>query len=251
VTDGFGKSVTSSFDARFGVPISVTDANQLTSSTTLDAMGRPIKMTPPMTLGLRSAMPSTTSYERCNVLNVSCLPNAVTRVVSSQWGSPQSITYMDSLGRTIRTAAKLLESKYVAPATFGLPGVPQFLDDSDATVTEMNYNARGQILKQYEPSRGGVNANAFTEFEYDALGRAVRKWQRFNRVDQDSLPSDENYRRTEYVYNGLTTNIKVCQVPNKTQVCAGTGTNADGSPQLSMSRTFDSAGKLGHSPISV
>jgi hypothetical protein len=156
VTDGFGKSVNTTFDSRFGVPTSMTDANQLTTSTTLDAMGRPLKMTPP----------STTAYERCGQNQVSCPTNAVARVVSSQWGSPQSITYMDSLGRTIRTAAKLLESKYVAPATIGLPGVPQLLDDSDATVIDMIYNERGQIMRQYEPDRGGANLSAYTHGFY-------------------------------------------------------------------------------------
>jgi YD repeat-containing protein len=64
-------------------------------------------------------------------------------------------------------------------------------------------------------------------------------------VDQDDVSSNSlNHRRTEYVYNGLTTQISVCQVWLPITLCSLQGANMDGSPKLEMSRTFDSAGKL-------
>ena len=239
VIDGFGKSITTRFDPRFGVPTLVEDGNRVTI-TSLDVMGRPVKLTPPMVGDERQAMPSTTSYERCGP-TLSCAPHAVTRVVSSQWGSPQSLSYVDALGRTVRSVAKLMESGST-PSGYVTTGV---LTDSQASVTDMSYDARGQILRQYEPGRDGVNLNAFTHFAYDALGRVIPKWQRFSRVDSDPLPpeSTPTYRRTDYTHSGLTTSLMVCQVASMAESCSG-GTNADGSPSLSMARTFDSAGKL-------
>ncbi len=243
VTDAFSKSISSRFDARFGVPISITDANGLISSTQLDVLGRVIKVTPPSKSGLKAGFPMVTAYERCGGTGGAFCSNADAkmRVISAQYGSPQAAVYLDSLGRSIRTASALLNS------------VPSYgtlsFSDTDKSVTETRYNPRGLVFTQYEPALAGPNSASLTEYTYDDLGRPLVKLQKFKNVSADDLNGVNaalQYRRTEYAYSGLSTTILVCQKAEAQALtgCVEGANNADLSPGLKMSRSFDSAGKL-------
>jgi RHS repeat-associated protein len=156
------------------------------------------------------------------------------RVVTSQYGGGQSAVYLDSLGRTIRTASKLKDAGYQA---FNF-------SDTGASVTETRFYPRGLVQWQYQPNRSTPNYDAATYFVYDALGRPTVKKETFNRVNQSSVQNaGVQHRRTEYTHTGLSTSIRVCQRLDDL-VCAASGSNTDGSPILNMKRSFDSAGKL-------
>ena len=164
------------------------------------------------------------------LLTIITIPTfAVMRTINARYGSPQSIVYMDSEGRTVRTATQLLDGSF--------------------SVADADYNARGLLNRQYEPARNAANSNVSTVYTYDALSRPLSKIQSFARADQDVLQAGINSRRTFYSYSGLSTSIKVCQVitfGGQCSISAGNlgAINADGSPQLLMARTLDSAGKL-------
>jgi RHS repeat-associated protein len=225
------------FNARFGVPVQITDANGLVSTTALDAMGRPVRSVAPSVGSVRAAMPSVVSYERCGFNGIVCPGTAVMRVVNSQFGGSQSWAYVDRLGRTVKTATSLMEAAYAK--------TPAQLNEGTATVTEMAYNARGLIDLQFEPWRNGGNGNAYTRNYFDLIGRPVRKLQRFAKVDGDTVnQAVDNFRRTEYTYTGLKTDIEVCQVANLVTTCAAVVVLPGDPAKLSMSRSFDSAGKL-------
>jgi YD repeat-containing protein len=234
ITDAQGKSVNTVFNPGFGVPTSATDANGLTSTTTLDGLGRPIRQVAPVSGALKAAMPSITSYERCGVAGVDCSGGAKMRVVSSQFGGGQSAVYLDSLGRTIRTASKLKGAGYQTSN----------FSDTGASVAETRFYERGLVQWQYQPNFGIANPNAVTYFVYDTLGRPIVKKETFNRVNQSNvLNAGVQHRRTEYTHAGLTTSIRVCQRLDDS-ICPTSGANVDGSPILNMGRSFDSAGKL-------
>ena len=233
VTDGFARTVSSVVSPKFGVPISTTDANGLITTVALDALGRPSRTVPPERNGQKMAFPAVSVYERCE-LGVVCPAHAVMRMVQSQYGAPQSVTYTDVLGRTLRTSTKLLDAAFQSTG----------LDDLNASVTDTLYDAQGRVARQYEPNRSLSNPLAYTTFVYDEIHRPLSKLQRFNAAHGDSQSNADNFRRTDYVYKGLKTDIAVCQTATTTQRCAQSLGNTDGSFILNMSRQFDSAQRL-------
>lgn len=184
---------------------------------------------------LQAALPAVTVYERCAS---HCAPGAVMTVVSSQFRGGQQVQFIDALGRVLRTAKSTLHSGYArnwAGLTLG----------SFSTV-EVGYDARGREVLQVQPSFGSTSPTqaTTTDLQYDPLGRVIFKIESFQNAADGAAFGQRTHRRTEYVHNGLTTDIRVCQVASAGAACPASGNNPDGSPVLNLSRTFDGEGGL-------
>lgn len=136
-----GLVTASTYDARFGVALTVTDPNNRTTTNTYDIFGRVIST--------RNALNETTirSYDDIGIVGVQ---RVTTRVPD---GSPDGLwseEYFDGLGRTFKIRKKAAAGRVV--------------------VEETDYDARGAIRRQSLPRFEGTNA-IWTSFQYDPLGR--------------------------------------------------------------------------------
>ncbi len=244
VSDAFGATSTSVFNPRFGKPIQITDANGLVSSSTLDGLGREIGMTAPSKVisGVVNQMApdKLMAYERCTA--ALCPIGTVLRVVSDQIGSPRQIMFMDSLGRTLRSAK----------AAF---------NQTDATGNVLNwdivdsaYSNRGLMAASGTPRRVTNSALASasllsstfqTRLTHDALGRMVSKTEERSSRQNNGVVSYAQVvvYRSEYVHTGFKTAIRVCAVNQLSFACPATGTSL-GDHVLNLAREFDESGAV-------
>ncbi len=186
VTNAKAHVTSFSYDSGFGVATQVTAPNNLVTQTTLDAIGRPLSVT-------SSGLP--TQYSR--YLLASDGSHAPTHAVlmtrAQSAGTPIHESYNDSLGRPLRGAVA------------GFDGSYQYADKS--------YDNLGHLLKASQPYTAGLTPYTTTFGGFDSLDRPT--WR--------TLPHG---LRSDYAYDGLTTNITV------------------GSDARAMSRTYSSAGWL-------
>jgi hypothetical protein len=161
VTDALGKSTVSTFDLRFGKPLTITDPNGLVSSTTLDGLGREVKMVfPSATLSgvfNQMAPDKRVSYESCGG-GVTCPVGTVMKVVSDQRGTPRQVAYMDSVGRTLRSAKAAFNS------TNSTGGVVSW------DVVLQKYSTRGLLSSTSEP-RSNVHPCCKSRHNSRSVGR--------------------------------------------------------------------------------
>ncbi|MCP3668897.1 MAG: RHS repeat protein, partial [Gammaproteobacteria bacterium] len=174
---------TRTWDARFGVPTSLTGPNGITTSWEYDSFGRKQLET------RADGTTTTTTREWCNGFNgeagnTNC-PSGGARVMTRQkTGSPAVSIYSDKLGRTIREETR------------GFDGTPIYSD----TV----YNARGQVHKKSRPYFSGEGAYWHT-YTYDIAGRLLTA------TLPDNSPSTTSY-------SGLATTVTNSKLQSTTQI---------------------------------
>ena len=168
--NGYLHQVSTVTDAATGKPTQVTDANGLTTSTEYDAFARPVQINAP---GVQP------QYLRYLSLDGHAPDHAVMRIETQQVGAPTSATYIDKLGRTLRSR------------TQGF--------NNDTLYVDTKYNDRG--LKTHESFPYGSNQNpSFTVYSsFDVLGRATQK----------VTPGTNGTLTTTYDFRGHTTDITV------------------------------------------
>ncbi len=144
-TNAADHTTTSIVDGKFGQVRSVTDANNLTTTTTFDALGRIDTITAP------DGSSVVNSYRVCDGCEA---PSTYARsyVHSKASGASAQRSYFDAYGRQ------------VGQRMVGLTGVPSY--------TQIDYDAAGRVDKASEPFFVGATRYD-TEYIYDSLGRTT------------------------------------------------------------------------------
>ena len=153
-----------------GQVATTTDANGNTVTNTYDDYHRLVKVS---TAGVPDVV---TAMQACDGLAVAdCQADSteVYRQVSQQAGTPTTMTYLDKVGRVLRTT------------TVGF--------DGELQQSSTEYNRKGQVVSQQDP------AGEVSFATYDLLGRPATKT--VNYLPQHYLVS--------YDYQGLTTNLTI------------------------------------------
>ena len=201
-TNALGHTATRTWDARFGVPLTMTGPNGITTTWTYDNFGR--KLTESRVDGTTT----TITRQWCNGFNnetgiATCPTGGVLATTTQSTGSAVSTVYVDKLGRTIRSETK------------GFNGTPIYVD----TI----YNALGQVHKKSRPYFSGGTAY-YSTFSYDAVGRVYAE-----------LGPDGNTSTT--TYSGLSTTVTNANNQSTTQIKNAIGelikaTDADSNSNL-------------------
>lgn len=183
VTNALSQVITTTTDPETGNSLTVTDANSVTATNTYDEFGR----------GLTTSSPGQpTQYMSYQLADNNAPTLASWQIVIQQAGTPDSIQYVDLLGRTIRTAAEDF-----AGAGF--------------YYTDVSYNERGLMSFESVPYASGGTAYGTSYSGYDALGRLTAK-------SMDQTVGDLS---TTYSYTGLVTTIEAGTLPTMTRTYNG------------------------------
>lgn len=209
VTNALGHTATTAVRLRDGLPISVTDPNGLRTITTYDAFSQATLVKARGVLDSQYLAPdkqvAATWCTVTNSINSCGLSDAAYQLTSVQDGSPTSVSTHDKLGRVLRTQSKLL--------------------DGTTSVSDTQYNNKGQTAAQSLPYRSG-DTPLWTYFvSYDQIGRLTAKTSPQQHATRGDMV-------TTYIYNGDTTTIQVCG-----------SLDSDNSQCLNLSRSVDVLGR--------
>lgn len=174
VNDYFRQS-THSWDKAFGKPTNISDANNIDLTTTFDGLGRPSSVT-------KEGSP--TQYTRLyNVTGDDDAPAmAKFKQLTSGLGIPESVQYIDALGRVLRSGQKGFDDTYI--------------------YTDKTFDAQGNT--EFEGLPRKLTDTLFgATYVFDGLGRATTKTKK---QVVNNYGGDTDFV-TLYTYNGLTTNI--------------------------------------------
>lgn len=174
-TNALHQTVSTTYDARFGVVTSITDINGLTSSSTHDSLGR--KESSTNALGVMATM----TREWCDLSCPTVGGNlAYYKVTSQAPETPTTVVYFDQHNREIRKQSE------------GFDGTLIFVD------TE--YDSFGRVKRTSEPYFNSSNAEIYWNTpSYDGLNR---------KVSVSSPNQDGAYDTTSRIsYNGFTTTV--------------------------------------------
>lgn len=148
------------------MPDSVIAMNGLVTVIRRDAIGRETMIRNP------DNTVKTISYEACNPQDASCPPGAVFQIRETVNGQAAKCTFFDRSDRPIRVTNESFVKSILI-------------------VADKVFNPDGTLRKESDPYFSNSSAY-WTEFEYDAIKRVVRKTEPGGRV-------------TQFNYNGLTT----------------------------------------------
>lgn len=170
-------STLDNYDKRFGVPKTSTDVNGIVTTTTLNKLGLPTKVS--MSKG--GAKPAPDVYTGYQWVTPSAANGyARTLVRSVQAGAPEQRVYSNTLGKPVKTQIESPDNLKAG---------------ADIWATETTrYDALGRVLATENAGGGSETYGA-----YDVLGRAASK-------TVDMFPQDYTSR---YTYDGLETRIEV------------------------------------------
>ncbi|WP_395373966.1 RHS repeat-associated core domain-containing protein [Marinicella sp. W31] len=205
--DGMQNPMTMQFNRKFGLLEQSTTPNNLATTHTINQFG---VVTRTLTTGTQPA------YSRlllCGGAQTSfCPQHAAVKQMKIQNGSPVQSVYLDLLGRPVlhhTTATEVSPNAYM--------------------VTQ--YNARGHMVSQSEPSPS-LNGSDYTVYsQFDALGRYARKTK-----SRTGHPFSS--QQWQYVHHGMTTTVTL---PDPTLVVSHIkDTNGN------IVRTTDPAGHTAH-----
>ncbi len=180
-TNALGHSETRTYDAAFGVMLTLEGPNQLTTTWEYDSFGRQTKE-------IRADGTSTTvTRQWCNGFqgetgHTNCPSGGVLALTTETNGAPITVTFSDALGRVIQTET-------------------ESFDGTDTILLDTVYDALGRIDKKsrpyFFPSTPAAEIQ-WHEFEYDVVGR----------VKKELAPGENNtVIKTESSYAGLQTSI--------------------------------------------
>lgn len=172
-TNSLSQQATSTYDAVTGQMLSSTDINGISSSQTIDSLGRVKKSIP------AGAAQTDVNYDLCKTFvsvgsNTSaCETGENYKITSTTTLSAPIITFKDASGNIKRTITKAY-------------------DNSNDLVVRNEYAPSGQLYRSSTPSLSNMAyANLqWTTYEYDELGRVKKLTEPGNRV-------------TTYTYDGL------------------------------------------------
>ena len=174
ITNAKGHISKTEYDMGLGVPLKVTAPNSIITQTQYDAIGRPVQMsqTGSPTRYLRYLLASSGSHAPTHA-------KLMTRTTSA--GMPSQETYLDSLGRNLRSAT-------------------QAFDGSNYQYLDKKYDSLGHLTHESLPYYDG-NTPEYTIFSgFDG----------FDRPTSRSLPNGESGGLiSTYDYTGLKTDISV------------------------------------------
>ncbi|MFL0810481.1 MAG: FG-GAP-like repeat-containing protein [Agarilytica sp.] len=184
-TNALEHTSTSVVDGRFGEATSFTDSNNLTTTSTFDALGRIATVTLP------DSTTVSTVYKACNNCE-SEVPSAQFYIHQKATGASSERAYYDAFSRPI------------GQRSFGLLGEETF------AVTE--YDAAGRVYRTSNPFFANDTTRHYTESEYDSLGRPV------------NVTAPDNGETTT-VYNGLQVTVTNDLLQTQTRWHNGIGQN--------------------------
>ena len=168
VSQELGHVTKTETDRSSGLPISFTDVSGLKASYTYDEFSR-------LTSEVRDGY--SPKYTRYQLADFQSPTLTVSKVITLQKGSPQTVQHIDELGRVIHTKT-------------------QGFNGEDIHV-EVAFNARGLKAKESNPY---IDAPSYTNYlNYDVFGRVGKKIS----------PQTQGSLNTTYSYAGLTTTINV------------------------------------------
>ncbi|MBZ6535128.1 RHS repeat protein, partial [Acinetobacter seifertii] len=153
------------YDAATGRILTHTDVNGLVASTTLDEMGRVIKLITPENIV------NTNSYEACKTFDsfgsntLGCELGEIYKTITSSTGNTPVITFKNAYGQTTRTMTKAY-------------------DNTNYIVTRNEYSDTGRLIRSSEPAlNNSAYANLqWTTFQYDGLNRLIKTILPGNRI---------------------------------------------------------------------
>jgi RHS repeat-associated protein len=164
-SNALNQSETKAYNLHSGTLASLTGPNGLTTSWLYDSFKRKTKET------RADGTYTTWAYKLCTESGADCpgpIGGAVSVMVvieqsyaaNAVVSSPQSRTYLDALGRTLRSQTQGFDGQAAAPTL----------------VADTEYNARGQVARQSNRYVLG-GTPVWTSFTYDVLGRVTRQDQ--------------------------------------------------------------------------
>ena len=223
-----GHAEARTWDPRFGLPTSATDANGRTAAGAYDPFGRQVLRE------TADGAKTRTAYERCG--GACGKPFGVApamRVVVESDVAPTTTRYLDRLGRTVRVEREALEAGRTIREDFAYDGlgrlakatVPHFVRDglgrpnADPPTAAYRHDARGRLVREARADggatdhaysarpEGGVEVAAAETILSPLGGRETRR-----RVDAYDAMGDHvlaveaagtaEETRTEYAYDG-------------------------------------------------
>ncbi len=143
VTNALGHTETRAYDGRFGVMTSLTGPNALTTRWSYDGFGRKILET------RADGAQTTVAYTLCGP---TCPALAAYFVTTQSTGNPAAISYVDKLGREIRSQGQGFDGRVVYRDT--------------------QFDVLGRTQQTSRPYFAGA-AILWTTYSYDVLGRQV------------------------------------------------------------------------------
>ncbi|MBI3343676.1 MAG: VCBS repeat-containing protein [Gammaproteobacteria bacterium] len=142
-SNALGHTEARAYDGRFGVMTSLTGPNSLTTAWQYDGFGRRILET------RADGTQTTTSYSACNT---TCPALAAYFVTTQSTGNPAAISYVDKLGREIRSQGQGFDGR--------------------AVYRDTQFDALGRTQQTSRPYFAGA-AILWTRYTYDILGRPL------------------------------------------------------------------------------
>ncbi|KLN58859.1 hypothetical protein WH96_20785, partial [Kiloniella spongiae] len=174
-SNALGHSASVVADSRFGVPLSTTDANSIVTTFEYDGFGRNIREI------VADGTETVTSYNLCSDAAITCPSGAVERVLQQSLETASgtaiaanSITYLDKLGREIRSESQMA--------------------DGSVVYTDTVYDSFGRVIKSSAPYKAGSSSIDWALNEYDVLDRVIKS-------------TDLNGAVTTTAYSGLSVTI--------------------------------------------
>ena len=190
-SNALGHRETRTFEPGFGNPLSLTGPNGLTTTWAYDGFGRKIQ---------ENRADGTQSTYSFNFCSSNCPANGVYYTTSTASGAPASTVFFDSLNREIRKS------------TVGFDGRVASVDKV--------YNSLGQVASTSRPYFP-TDTIAWTQFQYDPLGRTVKITEADGGVTQTnyngltiSVTNPLNHT-TQQVKNGLGQVVQTINARNK------------------------------------
>ena len=190
-SNALGHKETRVFDPGFGNPVSLTGPNGLTTYWAYDGFGRKIQ---------ENRADGTQSNYAFNFCASNCPANGVYYTTSTASGVPASTVFFDSLNREIRKS------------TVGFDGRVASVDKV--------YNSLGQVASTSRPYFP-TDTIAWTQFQYDPLGRTVKITEADGGVTQTSYNglglsvTNPLNHTTQQVKNGLGQVVQTINARNK------------------------------------
>ncbi len=151
-TNSLGHTATATYEQKFGLPLTQTDANGLTASFEYDGFSRATKQIMPD--GTWKAI----AYRKASAANFQSPANAVFLTYTQNSVGQISVEHFDSYNRGVQTKSKGFDGRWV------------LVDHSFSRVSSPDFR---EIIKDSYPYYEGETSTGFTQKELDRLGRVV------------------------------------------------------------------------------
>ncbi|RDB05618.1 SpvB/TcaC N-terminal domain-containing protein [Runella aurantiaca] len=151
-TNALGHTATATYEQKFGLPLTQTDANGLTTTFEYDGFSRASKQTMP------DGTWTATAYRKASATNFQSPTEAVFLTYTQNSIGQVSIAHFDSYNRGVQTKSKGFDGRWVI---------------ADHTFSRVTSPDLREIIKDGFPYYEGETSTGFTQKELDRLGRVV------------------------------------------------------------------------------